>query len=65
MEITIESIKLTAEKAPRALGEPQDIYIKIEVLGEFSDKVKPVPKVYASELKAAIEALEKTAEPTY
>lgn len=62
MEITIGSIKLTGEKAPRALGEPQDTYIKIEVLAEFSDKVKPVPKVLASELKAAIEALEKTAE---
>lgn len=60
MEIKIGEIKLTAEDAGRGFDQPRDTYIHIEVLGNFSEAVKPVPKVLASELKAAIEALEKT-----
>ena len=58
MEIKIGDIKLTAEDAAGAF-KPRDTYINIEVLGDFSKGVKPVPKVLASELKAAIAALEK------
>ena len=60
MEIKIGDIKLTAEEAPRPIGRDRDTYIWIETLGDFSGTTKPLPKVLASELKVAIEALEKT-----
>lgn len=59
MEIRIGAIKLTAEEAP-GRGCEQETYIHIETLGDFSGTTKPLPKVLARELKAAIEALEKS-----
>lgn len=55
MEIQIGDIKLTAEEGPNR-AEP---YIIIETLGDRG-KTMPWPKVLASHLKAAIEALEKS-----
>lgn len=60
MEIRIGDIKLTAEEAPQAPGQPRDTYIFIETMGDFSGSTKPLPKVSANKLKAAIEALEKS-----
>lgn len=57
MEITIGSVKLRAEDCGGARG---DTYILIDIQADFSGDAKPIPKVKASELKAAIEALEKT-----
>lgn len=58
MEIIIGDIKLTASEA--GVGLHPGTYIYIEVLGKFTEAVQPQPKVLASELKAAIDALEKT-----
>ena len=60
MEIQVGNLKLTASDAGKPWGRDDETYIHIEVLGDFSGKAKPVPKVLASELKAAIEALEKS-----
>ncbi len=60
MEIIIDGVvKLTAEDANSRQGK-QDTFIHIDVLGDFSKGVQPLPKVKASELKAAIDALEKS-----
>lgn len=56
----IGDIKLTAEDAPHGIGSEQATYIHIEILGDFSGTAKPLPKVLARDLKAAIEALEKS-----
>jgi len=60
MEIIINSVvKLTAEDSPAPFGR-RDTFICIDVLGEFSKETHPLPKVKASDLKAAIDALEKS-----
>ena len=59
MEIIINNVvKLTAEDANVPFGKRETL-ICIDVLGDFSKGTHPLPKVKASELKAAIDALEK------
>jgi hypothetical protein len=60
LKVIVGDIELTAEEAPQPIGKDRDTYIYISFLGKFDGKVQPVPKVLASELEAAIEALKKT-----